>query len=257
MKKKLSIAAALLVVVSALYASTTINGARVVNGILTLANGAILGTPASVNLTNATALPCGALPALTGAISSAGGTCTTTGGGGGLILVEQHAASASASLDFTTCVSSTYDTYKITLTSIIPTTNDDKIGFRFNTGSGFDSGSNYSWEAFYLGNATSGGNGSTSDTTLNVVNDITNANSYQSLTGEYTLFAPQSAALDKSILGYTNAPFTGQGHNASGWWVSGYYKVATAVTQFQVVPNNGAGGHTIASGTARCYGFAK
>ncbi len=177
--------------------------------------------------------------------------------GGGMVLLEQHAASTSASLDFTTCVSATYDTYKITLTSIIPTTNDDKIGFRFNTGSGFDSGSNYAWEAFYLGNASSGGNGSTSDTTLNVVNDITNANSYQSLTGEYTLYAPQSAALDKSLTGITNAPFTSQGHNASGWFVSGYYKVATAVTQFQIIPNNGVGGHTIASGTARCYGYAK
>ncbi len=180
-----------------------------------------------------------------------------TGASGGFVLVEQHTASNSASLDFTTCVSATYDTYKITMTSIIPTTNDDRIGFRFNTGSGFDSGSNYSWEAFYLGNAASGGNGSTSDTTLNVVNDITNANSYQSLTGEYTLYAPQSATLDKSITGITNAPFASQGHNASGWFVSGYYKVASAVTQFQIVPNNGGGGHTIASGTVRCYGLAK
>jgi hypothetical protein len=59
-------------------AGTTINGARTVNGVLTLANGAVLGTPASVNLTNATALPCGAMPALTGAVTSSAGSCATT-----------------------------------------------------------------------------------------------------------------------------------------------------------------------------------
>lgn len=170
---------------------------------------------------------------------------------GPLPCLESHTASNSASLDFTACIGSSYDAYKIIFTSIIPATNDAKIGFRFNTGSGFDSGSNYSWEAFYLGNASSGPNGSTSDTALNVTNDITNANSYQSLTGEYTLFNPQSATLDKSVLGFTNAPFTGQAHNASGWWVSGYYKIATAVTQFQILASAG----NITSGTVRCYGI--
>src|SRR5690348_3512515 len=130
MKKALLVSIALVVmyVVGTFAAGTTVNGTRTINGDLTVK-----------------------------------GTCTGCGGGG-ITLVEQHTASNSASLDFTSCISATYDTYKITLTSIIPATNDAKIGFRFNTGSGFDSGSNYSWEAFYLGNAASGPNGSTSDT---------------------------------------------------------------------------------------------
>lgn len=273
-KKFLLIGFALGLACIALYgAGTTINGAR------TILNSLILGTDNSaagtLQIANGSAnahtiFSSGATTTNTIAGFSAvpttghivtctvsGTTCTLTDGGapatGGMVLVEQHSASNSGSLDFTTCVSSTYDTYKITLTSIIPATNDAKIGFRFNTGSGFDSGSNYSWEAFYLGNAASGPNGSTSDTALSVTNDITNANSYQSLTGEYTLFAPQSDTLDKSIVGMTNGPFSGQGHNASMWLVSGYYKVATAVTQFQVLASSG----NITSGTARCYGFAK
>lgn len=37
-----------------------------------------LGTPSAVNLTNATSLPCGALPALTGGVTSTAGQCATT-----------------------------------------------------------------------------------------------------------------------------------------------------------------------------------
>lgn len=67
-----------------LIASTTINGVRIVagdltvQGVLTAATGAVLGTPASVNLTNATALPCAAMPALTGGVTSSAGSCATT-----------------------------------------------------------------------------------------------------------------------------------------------------------------------------------
>jgi hypothetical protein len=37
-----------------------------------------LGTPSAINLANATNLPCGALPALTGGVTSAGSTCTVS-----------------------------------------------------------------------------------------------------------------------------------------------------------------------------------
>lgn len=42
-----------------------------------------LGTPSAVNLTNATSLPCSAMPALTGSVATTAGSCLTTGGGGG------------------------------------------------------------------------------------------------------------------------------------------------------------------------------
>jgi hypothetical protein len=40
-----------------------------------------LGTPTSINLTNATSLPCAAMPALTGSVTTSAGSCATTGGG--------------------------------------------------------------------------------------------------------------------------------------------------------------------------------
>jgi hypothetical protein len=77
--KKVLAAVGIVVLTGLLVAAgTTINGARTVNGVLTLANGAVLGTPASVNLSNATALPCAAMPALTGGVTSSAGSCATT-----------------------------------------------------------------------------------------------------------------------------------------------------------------------------------
>ncbi len=85
MKKTLAMTVGILAAISLLYAAgTTISGTRIisnaltVNGVFTAATGAILNTPASVNLTNATALPCGAMPALTGAVTSSSGSCATT-----------------------------------------------------------------------------------------------------------------------------------------------------------------------------------
>ena len=61
-----------------LASSTTGTGSVVVLGTSPTLITPALGTPSAINLTNATGLPCGALPAFTGDVTSAGATCTTS-----------------------------------------------------------------------------------------------------------------------------------------------------------------------------------
>ena len=85
-----------------------------------------------------------------------------TGGGGGLVLLEQHTASASASLDFTTGITSTYDQYIVEIIQIVPTTDAVPIALQVSTdgGSSYDTGNNYQWAAFRASNAGSATAGS-------------------------------------------------------------------------------------------------
>lgn len=62
--------------------------------------------------------------------------------GGGLVLLEQHTASGSSTLDFTACISSTYDEYVVEFVQILPATNAADLQARVSTdgGSSWDSG---------------------------------------------------------------------------------------------------------------------
>src|ERR1041385_3074854 len=65
----------------------------------------------------------------------------------GLVILEQHAASSSAQLDFTTFISSTYDDYVIEGVGIVPASS--AVDLRLEVGTGgtptYDTGSNYEW----------------------------------------------------------------------------------------------------------------
>ena len=80
--------------------------------------------------------------------------------GGAWTLIGSSAASTSASLD-QTGLDSTYDTYAIVLSDIVPTTDSALPAIRFGDSGGFDSGaSDYAWHASY-GDNTSGSYGGT------------------------------------------------------------------------------------------------
>ena len=60
----------------------------------------------------------------------------TGGGSGALILLEQHTASSSSSLDFTTFISSTYDTYQDRDRQLVPNNGHGELEDRWGTGGG-------------------------------------------------------------------------------------------------------------------------
>lgn len=180
----------------------------------------------------------------------------TGGGSGALILLEQHTASSSSSLDFTTFISSTYDTYKIEIVELVPQTNTANFKIQVGTGGGptYDTGNNYEWAAD--GRATSGGafsDAGSSGAGATLFLNMSNTAAYGFGTASLTASGLQSTSLRKTIHGhlyYVNA--TGPAAIEASWgmqWVTS----GTAATALRFIMSSG----NITSGTIRVYGVAK
>ena len=178
-----------------------------------------------------------------------------TGSSGSFVLIEEHTASSSAALSFTSCISSTYDEYKIEFVSILPANDAAELDLQFSTngGSSYDGGSNYAWvvlEAVFNG---TGNGGSNPDTKIVLAPATTNSGT-NPFSGSVTLYNPLNATASKNLIGdfvfQTSTGDTRQFRNI----MSGTYRVNTAANAFQI---SSIGGGNIASGTIRCYGLAK
>ena len=203
---------------------------------------------------------CGLTYDAKGRITGATNNAISAGGCGGasnpgVCLIEQHTASTSAELDFTTCISSTYDDYMIEFVNVIPATNTVTFEMQMSTngGSTYDTGANYSRipEFNY-----SGGTGITNSVnsggtyTLGATN-VGNSSNY-GISGSIKLTSPGSAALYKQVVGQ----FTLFDSNAGAplfYSIAGAYQSTTAVNAFRFLFSSG----NITSGTIRCYGISK
>jgi hypothetical protein len=176
------------------------------------------------------------------------------GGGGALVLLEQHTAASSATLDFTTFISATYDEYLFEVVNLIPATSADNLLVRVGTGGGptFDAGANYAyatneWQA--AGGAIAGAAGSATSMALTRNGISTVAN--WGCSGSLRLFDP-AGALYKWIMGKVVYEYSG-GDAPILSDLMGTYRSTTAVTAIRFLFSSG----NIASGTIRCYGIAK
>ncbi len=173
--------------------------------------------------------------------------------GGGWVLLEQHSASASASLNFTTCISSAYDSYYIDIQDLIPSGNNQLL-WRAGTGGGptYDSGANYSYDQFVWRAGGSGGAGGTGKTEVSITfnGSTPSASSTLVWSGRMTLASPQSSSAFKNVEG--RFIYTDTGFRVANEF-RGTYEQTTVMTAFQFLMSAG----TITSGTIRCYGLAK
>jgi len=86
------------------------------------------------------------------------GSGNSGGSAGALVLLEQHTAAASASLDFTTAITSLYDDYLIELLNIVPATSVAELWMRISTDSGSTFAiTNYQYEVRYTGTGSQTG----------------------------------------------------------------------------------------------------
>lgn len=211
------------------------------------------GTGDVVGPSSATADRIAVFDGTTGKLLKDGGQTIAgiTAGAGGLVLIEQHTASSSSSLDFTSFISSTYDHYLFALVGVLPATDGADLLARVGTGGGpsWDTGSNYYW--FYgghslLGGFTGQGNPGTSfKIAPNIENSVTGVG------GDFTIFNPQDTAGRKVIAWNTVANFADG--NVGRMFGGAIWNSSTAVTGVQFFYSSG----NIASGTIRVYGVAK
>ena len=177
------------------------------------------------------------------------------GGGGGLILLEQHTAANSATLDFTTFISSTYDTYHIEVVDISPVSNAVNFLVQVGTGGGptWDTGNNYESAAF---ERTTSGNshGWNAESGAGAILFLSASNNagYGACHATYTVKNLASTAHRKTIYGtfyyVSSTPAAEMGCGGMDWITAG-----TAVTALRFLFDSG----NIASGTIRVYGMAK
>jgi len=192
------------------------------------------------------------------------------GGGGGLVLLEEHTASGSASLDFTTrnvtgqsgaTFQSDYDEYMIQVANIVPVTNQTTLWLLFSSNGGsswINSGTPYSYaaQAFSTGGIGNGGNGAMNQLQFHYSNSSgdnpSSTASNGGISAFYRLYNPLSTSMAKKLRG---EGATGNGSvNSFGWqWQGTFITAATAVNAFQILMSSG----NIASGSVRLYGFAK
>lgn len=188
----------------------------------------------------------------TGATGAAGTT-------GALVLLEQHPASSSLTLDFTSFISSTYDEYLIEFINILPDTSDVGLRMRMGTGGGptYDTAANYGWMAWVFragGGGATGAEGGAAFIQLTygsggTVGVNTSAN-WGGVSGHIRLFDPQAAVYTttEGLSRYLdNEPFRLMNT------LAGSYESTTAVTALRFYFSSG----NIASGVIRIYGIAK
>jgi hypothetical protein len=181
--------------------------------------------------------------------------------GGTLILLSTQTASASATIDFTTGLDSTYDEYIFKFIDIHP--ENDAVGFNFNMST--DGGSTYAvtkttteFGAFHneadtvtgLGyNASNDLAQSTSDQRLSSV-DLGNG-ADESLSGSLTLFNPSSTTYVKHFI--CNNNYYHEANYSVENFVAGYGNTTSAVNAVRFIMSSG----NIDDGIIKLYGVKK
>lgn len=173
-------------------------------------------------------------------------------GSGALVLVESHTASTSAELDFTTCISGTYDTYKIEFLNVLAVTSAANITLQASTngGASYDTGTNYSTDELiwrFNGATEVGGTGLTA-ILINGTNGTQNNTSTWGVAGYMELFNPGSTTVFKEFVGQVGW-LDATGRIAASFRSA--YESATAMNAFRIIASSG----NLASGTVRCYGL--
>jgi hypothetical protein len=190
--------------------------------------------------------------------SSVTGITVLANASDGITLISSQTASASASINFTTGIDSTYKAYKFVLVNCHPSNND--IQFDVNLSS--DGGSNYNvtkTTTFFRAQHTEAGTGDS--LTYDVNADLAQSTGSQrlgfnlgngndeSLSGTFTIFNPASTVYVKHFIATTN--LYDDGNLTRNCYMAGYGNTTSAVNAIQFKMTSG----NIDDGTIYLYGI--
>ena len=177
-------------------------------------------------------------------------------GGGAITLLSTQTASGSATLDFTSSIDSTYDSYFFKFINIHPATNDVTLQVNFST----DGGSSYNvtkTTEFAAARHTEGGSSNlgyvtnrdlAQETGNQVLNyDVGNL-SDEDVCGTLQLFDPSSTTFLKHFI--SRAVGNGQAEEAQDSFMAGYANTTSAINAVRFVMSSG----NIDEGVIKMYG---
>lgn len=173
---------------------------------------------------------------------------------GALVLLEQHTASSSASLDFTSWYSSSYDEYVIELVKVLPATNSSILGLRFSTDGGSSYDASAIWDRVYQQAYVNGHNegGLAGETAFYFSGAASNDATYAGVRGCVRIYDPAAA-----VYCMCEAQGTCKAADVNAFMrglYAGVYKSASGgINAFRILFSSG----NIASGVIRVYGIAK
>lgn len=173
-------------------------------------------------------------------------------GGSGMTLVATVSESGISSVDFDDVIDATYDTYFLTISGLVPATDNTTAYVRVGTGSGPTyQTTNYNYGAYMVtdtGGTGTGGSSSTSQIHLQVTRGQGNA-AGEGFGGVMYIFQAADTSLRTSVR-FETVQDSADG-NAQASWGFGFWNDTTAVTSIQVFMSSG----NIASGEFRLYGL--
>jgi hypothetical protein len=187
-------------------------------------------------------------PGLTGPQGVAGANGAPGSGGGAVVLLEQHTASGSATLDFTSCITATYDEYIIEFVEIMAANNAVAFGARVSTDGGatwdatsphYYNNNNWAVNATWVNVATPG-------TYIQLAHDLTNGG-ILGVVGAVRFFP--NGNNQRSFVGQTMY-LPSAANRATNLVMCDYEQGAFNALRFLMTAGN-------FSGTIRIYGVAK
>jgi len=177
---------------------------------------------------------------------------------GNQVLISEQTASASASIEFTSGIDSTYPIYKFEFINIHPSVDGSLLQFNMST----DGGSTYAvtktttvFNANHKEDDTSTALGyRTSDdlaqsTSPQILNTDSGADNDQSTSGEMFLFAPSSTTFVKHFM--SNINFSQLNDLTMNFFTAGYGNTTSAINAIKFEQASG----NIDSGTIKLYGI--
>ena len=176
---------------------------------------------------------------------------------GSMTLISEQTASASASIEFTTGIDSTYPIYKFEFINMHPATDNTEFQFQGSTNGGSSYGVTITSTFFraYHDEADTGtaleyqtGKDLAQSTSFQVLAEYGNDND-QSTSGELFIFNPSSTTFVKHFM--SNFNFSNGSNYSMNTRCAGYFNTTSAVDGFQFKTNSG----NTDSGTIKLYGI--
>jgi hypothetical protein len=191
--------------------------------------------------------------------SSVTGITVLANASDGITLISSQTASASASISFTSGLTSTYKAYKFVFVNIHPATNGAEFTFNLST----DSGSNYNvtkTSTYFMAIHTEADTFTVleyrtdldlaqSTAFQNLARDLEGTDADGNLSGELTLFNPSSTTYVKHFISRINNQETSGASEDN--FIAGYANTTSAVNAIQFKMSSG----NIDAGTIYLYGI--